>query len=58
MTAELATDQLPQVFGVVHIILFGVTALTSVLAVWGIRRIDRTQTRTKILQAAGWVLLG
>lgn len=57
MTVVLAIDQSPQLFGAEHLILLGVTALASVLAVWGIRRIANDRIRTKIIQAAGWILL-
>lgn len=58
MTVEFAEDRLPQVFGALHVVLLGVTAVASVLAVWGFRRTGVAQTRIKILRAAGWVLLG
>ena len=58
MTTEFATNPSPQVFGAVHLVLLGVTVLASVLAVWGMRRIQGVEIRTKILRRCGWVLLG
>ena len=57
MTAFLATVHSPQIFGIVHLVLLGLTVLASVLAVWGIRQVESFQTRTMIIKTAGWILL-
>ena len=44
-------------FGTVHLVLLGVTVLASVFALWGMRRIDGTETHRKILCRCGWILL-
>lgn len=58
VTPVTASAQAPEIFGGVHLSLLGLTALLSVLTLWGVRRIRGTDLEAYAISIAGWALLG
>lgn len=52
-----ASDQLPTVFGALHLAILGLTVLLSLITLWGARRLRGSAWETVATRTAGWVLL-